>query len=451
MSTTSRNQPTSPAKSPCGRGLRAIDLNGVDSPPQTQASFELWKSVKEDILRGDVNTADARFDHVTASDLEAPLVFFQAAIALSLGKTEKAMANCRTLLDRIPRDVDVAKLTAHIHLARNEREKARTWFEQVLLARPHDKGAAINAFSPPSGKGTDGADRPRIVVATSIPPRRKAFHGTTLGTWKALGFDIVSVNPPNEIGALAPFFPDVTFVPTTAIHRSASGNPYVRLDAIFDALANTGAAVCGIVNADIAFARCPDLPLFLAEHAPNGLVFGSRVDTAEGTVSKGHFFDIGFDYFFFGQKLLRALPDSEFCMGLPWWDYFTPRFALEQGLPAVHNLSPTAFHMLHPTNWAPRAWHEFGLYFAQNFIGKDGPMASDFALSLPGEGRKHFLLALSHMTREFVFAKSASLMCPIPYMAGLSSPFSLPAMVRDNPSTPVRFSPALRILPATPE
>jgi tetratricopeptide (TPR) repeat protein len=378
------------------------------------------------------------------------VAFFRAAIALSLGQTDKAMEICRTLLERLPEDVDLAKLTAHVHLARGEREPARAWFEKVLQTRPHDKCAAINAFSTPREK-VGGLNPAQIVVATSIPPRRKAFHRATLGTWKALGFEIISVNPPDEIGTLAPFFPDVTFVPTTKIHRSASGNPYVRLDAIFDALAATGAAVCGIVNADIAFGPCPDLPQFLAEHAPDGLVFGSRVDTAEAVVPRGDFFDIGFDYFFFGQKLLRALPGSEFCMGLPWWDYFTPRFALEQRLPTVHNLSPVAFHVLHPTNWAPRAWHEFGLYFAQNFIGRDGPAASDFVLSLPGEGRKHFLLALSHMTREFVFAKSTSRMCPVPYMAGLSSPFSLRAMVGDNPSTQVRFSPALRILPTTPE
>ncbi|MGE4421565.1 MAG: tetratricopeptide repeat protein [Pseudodesulfovibrio sp.] len=450
MATTPSNHPAFAEESRRGADGRAIDLDGVCAPPQAQASFELWKSAREDILRGDVGGADARFDRLAPADLEPPLAFMRAAIALSLGESGAAMGICRTLLERLPEDVDLANLTAHVHLARGEGEAARARFEKVLQARPHDKGAAINAFSAPAETG-GGTDRPRMVVATSIPPRRKAFHGATLGTWKALGFEIISVNPADEIGALAPFFPDVTFVPTTAIHRSASGNPYVRLDAIFDALANTGAAVCGIVNADIAFAPCPDLPRFLAEYAPDGLVFGSRVDTAEGVVARGDFFDIGFDYFFFGQKLLRALPGSEFCMGLPWWDYFTPRFALEQGLPTVHNLTPMAFHVLHPTNWAPRAWYEFGLYFARNFIGRDGPSASDFVLSLPGEGRKHFLLALSHMTREFIFARSASRLCPVPYMAGLSSPFSLPAMVRDNPSTPVRFSPALRVLPELPE
>jgi len=446
---TFRKRPTS--SGPGGQNRPALRLTGANAPVLSQAALELLHAVRAGILRGDAIAAKARLEAATPSDVEAPLLLLKAAVALSLGETGPALEMCRALFESLPGDADVEKLAGHIHLARGEMESARRGFEKVLAVRAHDKAAAINAFSPAKSPKPPEEPLPRMVAATSIPPRRHGFHARVLKTWAALGFEIISVNPAAEIEALAPLFPETRFVQASNIYRSETGNPYVRLDALFDVLAGAGAEVCGIVNADVAFGPCPDLPQFLAGRAPDGLVFGSRVDVAESVASHGSFFDIGFDYFFFGQKLLRALPGSDFCMGLPWWDYFTPRFALEQGFPTVHNLSPVAFHVLHPTSWSPKAWHEFGLHFAQNFIGPDGPKASDFALSLPGAGRMHFLLALSHLTREFIFAKSEPLMCPVPYMAGLVSPFSLIDMVRENPSTPVSFNPALDILPATPK
>ena len=78
----------------------------------------------------------------------------------------------------------------------------------------------------------------------------------------------------------------------------------------------------------------------------------------------------GIDVFFCSSKLLELLKQhkTQFRIGLPYWDYYVPMFALHSGLALVENFSPLFFHEIHDTRWSVVSYRFMQSEIKKNFV-----------------------------------------------------------------------------------
>lgn len=202
----------------------------------------------------------------------------------------------------------------------------------------------------------------RPLIATSIAPHAIEKQQRAIQSWVAQGFDVLSLNIPEEIEKLKSAFPEVLFKEATRDARSICGKPLVALDDILDTLSKEDHSYFGIVNSDIEFRAFgkDSLSRQIISEIRNQFLFVKRIDFQDPK-SLGSVYDFGVDAFFFHRAVLEKLPRSPFWIGLPWWDYFLPAYCLLNGIPTAQILSPFAYHPKHDSfydsklHWAPYA------------------------------------------------------------------------------------------------
>lgn len=161
-----------------------------------------------------------------------------------------------------------------------------------------------------------------ITVATSIVPRNIEVQQSAINSWLNLGFAVVSINTYAEIDFLNKYFPDLFFVPAGRTAEKITGRPYIYFDDVCNALAASNSDICGIINSDIHLRAQEDFSVFVSREARGSFLFGSRIDVKATEECVGDIYYSGFDYFFFDKGVIAVYPDSELCLGLPWWDYW---------------------------------------------------------------------------------------------------------------------------------
>lgn len=220
-----------------------------------------------------------------------------------------------------------------------------------------------------------------ILIATSLIPRNIEIQKSAIATWRELGFQVISLNHAEEVDAVQKHFPHVPVEAVTNAATKKKGRPYVAFDSFRRALAKAQVEICGIVNSDIFLFTDKGFREFVFEKAKNGLLFGSRIDVDSASSRDGTQYVHGFDYFFFNKSILQIYPPSEFCLGIPWWDYWVPIVPLLKGFPCCELVSPIAFHVIHDTHWYKEAFLDLGRHFAVEFKaltkGKSIPLVDD--------------------------------------------------------------------------
>jgi glycosyltransferase involved in cell wall biosynthesis len=222
---------------------------------------------------------------------------------------------------------------------------------------------AQRTFAPPVPAPTPLTPAPttQITIATTIGVTKDLeIQKRAVNSWIQCGFKVVAINTQNEMDIVKQHFPAVEFVTATRDAKTQFGKPYIYLDDILAYFAAQPGKICGIVNSDIYVSK-ETLPSFVHAQAINSLVFGSRVDvTSFDNVSNGSFYN-GFDYFFFDKDIIKIYPPSNFCLGLPWWDYWMPLIAIISKIPAKRVVSPICFHLVHPTNYSIAIYNELAI------------------------------------------------------------------------------------------
>lgn len=188
-----------------------------------------------------------------------------------------------------------------------------------------------------------------VTLATSLAPRNFENQRQAMGSWIQAGFKVVSLNAPDEIELLRHNFPDIQFVPAFRDGRVLHGKPYVYFDDFMDYFRNNPTPICGIVNSDIHLIN--NIYDFVCNHAVNSLVFGSRIDVESLNNKAGEIYSGGFDFFFFDHKIINCYPKEEFCIGVPWWDYWIVLMPLQEKILIKRLVTPIALHVKHQFNW----------------------------------------------------------------------------------------------------
>lgn len=210
-----------------------------------------------------------------------------------------------------------------------------------------------------------------VTIATSIAPFGLDKQKLSIAGWLEAGFTVISINAADELVLLEKEFPRVRFIESARDARVRHGKPLIFISDVLKVLADTGAEVCGIVNADISFqvANPAAFHRFIAEAAAGAFVYGARVDITSMSDLNGREYERGFDFFFFDRKIINAYVPAQFCFGAPWWDYWFPLIAFMKGLPVKRLVSPVAFHVIHGDRWRSEDFEEYGLELLEYLHG----------------------------------------------------------------------------------
>lgn len=211
---------------------------------------------------------------------------------------------------------------------------------------------------------TETAAKP--VVVTSLTPRNLEQQMVAMNTWREGGFRIVSINAVDEIAVLANHFPHIEFVAAARDARERYGKPYIYFDDVLSFFEKRDIPVCGIVNSDI-FLINNGLKTLIDREVEESMIFGSRLDVDQ-PLSQAREYDKGFDFFFFDRRLINVYPrQTEFCLGMPWWDYWAPLVPLMHKFTAKRITSPTVMHIKHDTCWSWENWYSMGQEMGKTF------------------------------------------------------------------------------------
>lgn len=204
-------------------------------------------------------------------------------------------------------------------------------------------------------------------LATSIAPGNAENQSKAVKSWLREGFHVVSINCRREIEELSGLYPQVRFVESNRDARDKFAKPYIYFDEFLDFFKSSGYKRFGLINSDIVLTPLTgEVKDLLLKHTDRALLFGCRmnVDSVEAP-HDGLMYHQGFDFFFFDEHYLHLFPRSNFCIGLPWWDYWAVMVPVLKGLPARRMLAPIALHRKHEVKWDPNIWKSLGEEFAQ--------------------------------------------------------------------------------------
>ena len=290
----------------------------------------------------------------------------------SLGQVSEARALCAAYLHSNADDTDVAQLLSAIDdNARQQTptpdltETRNTTASPVKRIQPSTKTSAQETQANPDRCSTDSATGIKkhfsgensagggggITIATSIAPKGLAKQKRAIQSWLEFGFEVISLNTRKELELLQPQFPGVRFVPAPRNGSKLAGKPYVFVDDIMAALHSADHQVVGIINSDIELRAKPRLVNYLTEAAADSVICGSRIDIENAQSHSGRVYTRGFDFFFFSKRLIEQLPKTKFMLGVPWWDYWLPCAAIEQGIPVKRIDTPLGYHLWHEVNY----------------------------------------------------------------------------------------------------
>ncbi|HEX2927768.1 MAG TPA: hypothetical protein VHP38_16165, partial [Ruminiclostridium sp.] len=205
----------------------------------------------------------------------------------------------------------------------------------------------------------------KIPIVTSLTPDHLEIQKKAMQSWQRDGFKVISVNSLEQIPLLQPYFEGIEFAATIGDTRKQY-KPYTYFDDILTYFRQREFPLCGIISPDI-YLNQEGLSAFVLKEAKDSFVYGSVIEVDGLNDTSGTSYDKGFDYFFFDRKVLAYYPRQEFCMGMPWWDYWAVLVPLMRKFPVKKILSPIALHRKHANTWDQETWLSLGTVLSSHF------------------------------------------------------------------------------------
>gem|GEM_PF-997989 len=367
-------------------------LDGVSPPGQSPNYAELNADGESLFQAGDIEGALGKFIHALSVDEDSALAYNNlAALYWNQGETEKAVAALANGLEKQPYDHDLILTGGNILAAMDLRGDALALVEGYLVNFPEDKEVETlreQLCCQPDHVSSDAVvidsavqDHCRLInnndpnscaeetiaVITSIAPSRIEVQQRAIQSWLDLGLEVMSLNVQEEIDCLKVHFTGVTFIPAPRNGRKRLGKPYVYVNDMFAALRETGRETVGIINSDIILRSGRDLLALIRRESKRCLLYGSRIDIDNPEDGDGCYYRRGFDLFFMGRDVTKAIPENNFMLGMPWWDYWLPCLMLSKGIEIKRIENPRAFHLTHEANYNAGHMQDFSKEFTRFF------------------------------------------------------------------------------------
>jgi hypothetical protein len=217
----------------------------------------------------------------------------------------------------------------------------------------------------------------RVPLVTSIPPSlsRLTPDGTDLGpaylercrqSWRAAGFEPVSVNSAREVEKFGADFTGVRMVVAARDASAETGKPLVYFhDLLAAAISVAHDGPVALTNADVLL-EGGELAAQVSAIRPGHAVFSRRIDVATPLSRDGLLYAHGIDFFGVHAQDLVKLQDGGFVFGAPWWDYYFPGALVASGVTLRPLFVQPAYHLRHEERWDPAQWRLFGSRFLEH-------------------------------------------------------------------------------------
>jgi len=172
-----------------------------------------------------------------------------------------------------------------------------------------------------------------------------AWQTACIKSWKGAGFQVVSLNAPEEIEALRPFAPAVEFKTLPA------GRTRPLFADFFTAANSSKSRIVGIINADCMMIPPIGFANRLMDHL-DGIVIVERFNLSKETLRPTGVRVEGFDAFFFKAEAAATIArDDHWHIGGVWGDYWLP-FAFHFAGFEIKTLpAPILLHLEHDLAW----------------------------------------------------------------------------------------------------
>lgn len=232
---------------------------------------------------------------------------------------------------------------------------------RMLARSPHhpDRLAIVARFGEVFGKVSDnwrrwfGVKQPKIhnaVVVTSLIPRQCDQQSAAVSSWINHGFQVASVNTPEEIAKAGPMYPLVSHwiaesdLPphyskkTQWIHRLA----HVSRDLSCDVW---------IINSDCLLIGDQQVTKSAMARGPAIIPrFNYRVSFDDAEQEQW-----GLDAFYLPRDLASDIPETCYAIGIPFWDYWLAWW-VEQRRKISWVGAKILYHKAHDLRWTTDEW-----------------------------------------------------------------------------------------------
>lgn len=365
-----------------------LDFFGCDfdEPPARIPARDRLEPMLRYLRQGDRNGALRAIEQLCRRHPGRNFYLLELGVQLvGHGRIEDALSVFEDILSRNPEHAGALKYKAFLRFLQGNHTKALELFGQSLTLQPDDCFANLNfgmlqlALAPNKRRSQPGM--PQTAVCTSLPPHNIALSRTAVDSWRERGFTVYSVNTQAEVDLLAPHFEGVLFHVCENTAREKFGKDFQYLDTVMDCLARSGAPVCGIINADIIMRGEKQDWARIARSGLGAFTYGSRANVHTLDDKHGWMYEAGFDFFFFPRDLTQKVPETQYALGLPWWDIFLPFWAMALGYPIAYVYSPVAVHPYHHMNWNFNLYYDLGLYTMRKFFA---PLLGSMVAANPG-------------------------------------------------------------------
>jgi len=207
------------------------------------------------------------------------------------------------------------------------------------------------------------------LLATSlVPGTRQEVQQAAVNSWIDCGFSVQSLNTEKEAAAVQTEFPTVEAHVMLRDARIATGRPVIFINDILQFFRNSGSDICGIINSDIYLAGGQAFHDQVASLAREGHIILPRLEVPDFSSSTGQLDPFGYDFFMFDRTLLADWNESQFCLGMPFWDHWFPMMSLLAGRKVLKIVSRNVRHIPHPVS-RDDSFFMFNDHFAGLMIG----------------------------------------------------------------------------------
>jgi hypothetical protein len=205
---------------------------------------------------------------------------------------------------------------------------------------------------------------------TSIAPFQIEKQVRAIESWIDLGISVHSINSQNEIDCLYQEFPKINFHPVMSNGHNLYGKPYVFLNDVFQVALNVlrSKDVFVLCNSDIFIDNTFYEPSQFVVN-PNEMVLATRFNVSDRHLPIGLDYDCGIDIFCANMTALNSFGMDEFCLGVPFWDFWLPIKAIHNGLSVKKLNYPLAIHVNHPENYSHGNLQKAALLYIKKLMG----------------------------------------------------------------------------------
>jgi hypothetical protein len=179
-------------------------------------------------------------------------------------------------------------------------------------------------------------------IVTSISLNRIPRQQYCIDSWTKHTNDIVAIQTQNEIDALTPHFSKVSF------RNGDTSSSFSKATPKLTELIKVADVPTILINSDISI---KDDNLSRWNPEPGKLKIGIRQDYYPNRPKK-YLQKYGIDAFLILPEMVSIIPDLDFCVGCPGWDFWLPYHLWSQHNYEIEVVKCDFLHELHPIGWA---------------------------------------------------------------------------------------------------